>query len=175
LGIASTASQEEVRKAYKKKALETHPDKLAPLSTEEVSESAAASFRTVHEAFQVLYDPYQRQGYDLRVQQRANTVTAFKSWVQLDDEQIARMKDREEWARKATERRRERINALDEALKAREASRKAQQRQESYAYQDVVDRMFEDLCRLNPEWQLRKEEAQRRKTEREKSTASHRR
>jgi hypothetical protein len=71
------------------------------------------------------------------------------------------MKDREEWARQATQRRKERINALDEARKAREASWKAQRQQDDYTYQEVIDRMLEDLCRLNPEWQVRKEEAQR--------------
>ena len=38
-----------VRKAYKRKALETHPDKT-PLTTQEVKESAAARFRDVREA-----------------------------------------------------------------------------------------------------------------------------
>jgi DnaJ family protein C protein 17 len=71
------------------------------------------------------------------------------------------MKNRDEWARQASERRKERMNALDEARKAREASWKAQQEQEDYTYQDIIDRMLEDLCRLNPEWQVRKEEAQR--------------
>lgn len=35
-----------VRKAYRRRALETHPDKM-PLTTEGVKESAAARFRDV--------------------------------------------------------------------------------------------------------------------------------
>lgn len=38
-----------MRKAYKRKALETHPDKT-PLTTREVKESAAARFREVRKA-----------------------------------------------------------------------------------------------------------------------------
>jgi len=78
----------------------------------------------------------------------------MKSWAQLDEEQIARMKDREEWARQATQRRKEGIEALNKTRKAREVSWKARQEQEG---QDLVDQMMEDLCRLNPEWQARKE------------------
>jgi hypothetical protein len=69
------------------------------------------------------------------------------------------MKDREEWARQATQRRKEGINALNKARKVREASRKSQQEQPDFVYQDMIDQMLEDLCRLNPEWQVRKEEA----------------
>lgn len=172
LGITSSASPEEVRKAYKKKALETHPDKLVHLTTEEVKESAAARFRNVHEAFQVLNDPYQRSAYDIRIKQRTDTVTTSKSWVQLDEEQIARMKDRAEWARQATQRRKEGITALNEARKVREASRRAQQEQQSFVDRETIDQMLEDLCRLNPEWQIRKEEARRRKAERERLGAA---
>lgn len=42
-----------MRKAYKRRALETHPDKTAPLTTQEVKESAAARFRDVREARQM--------------------------------------------------------------------------------------------------------------------------
>jgi len=174
LGITNSASQDEVRKAYKKKALETHPDKLVPLTTEEVKESAAASFRKVHEAFQVLNDPYQRREYDIGIQPRTDSIATSKSWVRLDEEQLARMKDREKWARQANQKREEGINALNVARKAREVSRKSQQEQPDLVYQDLIDQMLEDLCRLNPEWQVRKEETRQRKAEREKAATSSR-
>jgi len=123
-----------------------------------VNDSAAARFRIVHEAFQVLGDPYQRRAYDIHIQPRKDSL---KSWAQLDEEQIERIKDREEWARQATQRRDEGIKALNEARKAREGSRKAQQEQQDFVDQEVIDQMLEDLCRLNPEWQARKEEARR--------------
>jgi len=176
LGIANTASQDEVRKAYKKRALETHPDKLVPSSSTvgiaEIAETAAARFRSVHEAFQVLNDPYQRRAYDLRIRPRADSTTNSKSWFQLNEEQIARMKDRAEWVRQATQRRKERISALNEARKAREASWTVQQEPKSFGYQAMVDQMLEDLCKMNPEWRIRKEEALRRKAEREKASAT---
>ena len=71
------------------------------------------------------------------------------------------MKDRAEWVRQATQRRKERISALNEARKAREAPWKVQQEPEGYSYQAMVDQMLEDLCRINPEWRIRKEEALR--------------
>lgn len=101
------------------------------------------------------------QAYDIRTQSRINTGTGEKSWVQLDEEQLQRMKDREEWHRQATLRRKERMDALEEARKIREASRKAQQEQEAYSYQEMIDQMLEDLCKLNPEWEIRKEQVLR--------------
>jgi hypothetical protein len=66
-------------------------------------------------------------------------------------------KDYEEWVHQATQRQKECINVLDDAWNACQASWKAQR---GYTYQDVIDGMLEDLCRLNPEWQVQKEEAQ---------------
>jgi hypothetical protein len=71
------------------------------------------------------------------------------------------MKDRAEWVRQATQTRKERISALNEARKARESPWKVQQEPEGYSYQAMVDQMLEDLCRINPEWRIRKEEALR--------------
>ena len=109
----------------------------------------------------IVFTSLLNQAYDLRMQPRAHSARNTKSWVQLDEEQIARMKDREEWVRQATQRRKDRISALNEARKVREASWRAQQEQQCYSYQDMIDLMLEDLCRMNPEWQIRKEEAQR--------------
>jgi hypothetical protein len=71
------------------------------------------------------------------------------------------MKDRAEWVRQATQRRKERISALNEARKAREAPWTVQQEPKSFGYQAMVDQMLEDLCKMNPEWRIRKEEALR--------------
>ncbi|KZP26594.1 DnaJ-domain-containing protein [Athelia psychrophila] len=173
LGIDRSASPEEVKKAYKKKALETHPDKQA-LTTEAVKESAAARFRDVHDAFQTLSNPYQRRAYDMRTQSRASSSDS-ESWVRLTEEQVARTKDREEWARQATLARRERMVALEGARKAREATAvkrvQAQiqpQLQNADAeplvdHETLVTMIFEQLCQMNPEWEARRQEAMRRK------------
>jgi molecular chaperone DnaJ len=58
LGIAKDASQEDIKKAYKKMAFETHPDRN-PENAE-----ASARFVNITEAYQVLSDPNKKAQYD---------------------------------------------------------------------------------------------------------------
>ncbi|XP_057493244.1 DNAJ protein JJJ1 homolog [Actinidia eriantha] len=62
LGLRSDCSADEIRSAYKKLALQRHPDKLAAsgLSTA----AATAAFQELVNAYQVLSDPHQRSLYD---------------------------------------------------------------------------------------------------------------
>jgi hypothetical protein len=61
LGIdADVATKKEIKAAYRRKALETHPDKQTSVNAEE----AAAAFRAVVHAFEVLSDPDRRERYD---------------------------------------------------------------------------------------------------------------
>lgn len=57
LGLTSTASPDDIKKAFRQKASEFHPDKNA-------SEFAPAKFRAVREAYDVLSDPDARSNYD---------------------------------------------------------------------------------------------------------------
>ncbi|KAG6867993.1 hypothetical protein C0993_008600 [Termitomyces sp. T159_Od127] len=60
LGISQSATPEQVRKAYKKRALETHPDRLGPgISSAEKAQSEEL-FRKVNNAYEVLRDPQNR-------------------------------------------------------------------------------------------------------------------
>src|SRR3954469_795725 len=58
LGVASSASAEEIKKAYRKLARELHPD-ANPGDTK-----AEARFKTVSEAYGVLSDEKKRKEYD---------------------------------------------------------------------------------------------------------------
>lgn len=57
LGVDRDASQEEIQKAYKKKAKKYHPDVTDDPEGEEM-------FKKVNEAYQVLKDPEKREKYD---------------------------------------------------------------------------------------------------------------
>ncbi|KAK6528570.1 hypothetical protein TWF281_009810 [Arthrobotrys megalospora] len=59
LGVDSNADQDEIKKAYRKKALELHPDK----NVNNV-EAATKLFSEVQAAYEVLSDPQERAWYD---------------------------------------------------------------------------------------------------------------
>jgi curved DNA-binding protein CbpA len=94
LGLSNpVATQDEICKAYKQKALQLHPDKLAPTSTPEAKQNANEAFVRMKNAYDVLSDPIQRQTYDrqLRSQQRAASKSAhFESKTHPDSTRRAR-------------------------------------------------------------------------------------
>jgi DnaJ-class molecular chaperone len=57
LGISKTATADEIKKAYRKKALEFHPDRNK-------GKEAEGKFKEVTKAYEVLSDPQKRQTYD---------------------------------------------------------------------------------------------------------------
>ena len=58
LGVSKTATEAEIKKAYKKKAMQYHPDKNAG------DKKAEAKFKEINEAYQTLWDKTKRQNYD---------------------------------------------------------------------------------------------------------------
>lgn len=59
LGISKSASADEIKKAYRKQALEWHPDKHP-----NEKETAEKKFKEINEAYQVLSDPNKKATYD---------------------------------------------------------------------------------------------------------------
>ncbi|KAH7872976.1 uncharacterized protein C8R40DRAFT_1173044 [Lentinula edodes] len=64
LHISREATPEDIRKAYKKQALQTHPDRLPPNFTPAEKAAAEDKFRKVNNAYEILKDPLKRQSYD---------------------------------------------------------------------------------------------------------------
>ena len=63
LGVAKNATEQEIKKAYKKMAIQYHPDRQGDKSEAEKKE-AEAKFKEAAEAYDVLHDPQKRQRYD---------------------------------------------------------------------------------------------------------------
>ena len=63
LGVSKTASEQEIKAAYKKMAIKYHPDRQGDKSEAEKKE-AEAKFKEAAEAYDVLHDPQKRQRYD---------------------------------------------------------------------------------------------------------------
>src|SRR5207253_6594685 len=57
LGVSRTASEEEIKKAFRKLARKYHPDVAKGKGTEE-------KFKEINEAYEVLGDPAKRKKYD---------------------------------------------------------------------------------------------------------------
>jgi len=63
LGVVKNATDDEIKKAYRKRALVHHPDRHASASAEEKKEQEI-KFKEVGEAYAVLSDPVKRSRYD---------------------------------------------------------------------------------------------------------------
>jgi DnaJ-class molecular chaperone len=59
LGVSKSASADEIKKAYRKQALEWHPDRH-----KDEKEAAEKRFKEINEAYQVLSDTQKRSAYD---------------------------------------------------------------------------------------------------------------
>jgi DnaJ family protein C protein 9 len=67
LGVQPTATDAEIKKAYRQRALQTHPDK----QLQENAATAAAAFAEVHRAYEILSDSERRKIYDERGEEQS--------------------------------------------------------------------------------------------------------
>eukprot|EP00325_Prymnesiales_sp_UTEX-LB-985_P004131 CAMPEP_0174705458 /NCGR_PEP_ID=MMETSP1094-20130205/8676_1 /TAXON_ID=156173 /ORGANISM="Chrysochromulina brevifilum, Strain UTEX LB 985" /LENGTH=315 /DNA_ID=CAMNT_0015903625 /DNA_START=42 /DNA_END=989 /DNA_ORIENTATION=- len=63
LGVSSDASEEDIKRSYRRLALKLHPDKAT--GDEEQRALAERRFKEVNEAYSLLSDPARRERYDL--------------------------------------------------------------------------------------------------------------
>jgi len=59
LGVSKSASADEIKRAYRKQALEWHPDRH-----KDDKEAAEKRFKEINEAYQILSDPQKKSAYD---------------------------------------------------------------------------------------------------------------
>lgn len=65
LGINKDATPTEIKSAYRRLALLSHPDKLPPASTPEIIAASNEKFQAIGFAYTVLKDELRRKRYDL--------------------------------------------------------------------------------------------------------------
>lgn len=151
LGIRPSASIEEVRKAYRRKALATHPDKLDQSATAEDKRHAENKFRRIREAFEVLGDSQKRREYDAHLNSSQATKSAWSEDLKR------RMKEREEWARKQEEQHRTRMDAL---RGGRAPSGQHQEQELPKEVKEVVDAINVAINEARPGWLERLQKVQ---------------
>jgi curved DNA-binding protein CbpA len=64
LGVLSSATNDEIAKAFRKKNMENHPDRLGINENSEVWKIANDYIKLLNEAYRVLSDPLLRKKYD---------------------------------------------------------------------------------------------------------------
>jgi len=71
LSITKSATQDQIRQAYRKESLKTHPDRLVNAAPAEIKQ-ATERFQAVADAYYVLSDPKRRQEYDILCKTRSD-------------------------------------------------------------------------------------------------------
>jgi len=142
LGIDASASDDDVRKAYKRKALATHPDKLEPAATRQERLLAEAQFREICEAFETLGNPHKRKAYDIFRRHSRNRPS---------EHVLRRMEERQIWARQQEEEHKLRMAAIKAQQQSEELNKK-----ELEAVSSLVKEMADALNEAIPGWLERK-------------------
>ncbi|KAK7686426.1 hypothetical protein QCA50_010650 [Cerrena zonata] len=151
LGVTQDASFDAVRKAYKRKVLQTHPDKLPQNVSTYQRQRAEALFRDVRAAFDVLSDPAKRKVYD-------NGLNYIRGRAYHDELQAKLAKEREEWSKQAAQRHTERMQAMRNESRASQFARQEQQRARAESQQRYQERMKQAEERYREEVRILEEQ-----------------
>jgi hypothetical protein len=77
LGVSRNATVEEIKRQFRKKAMELHPDKVGRAQ----SPQEAELFKVITKAHEVLVDPERRQSYDAELKQRDSMPAFAQNWL----------------------------------------------------------------------------------------------
>ncbi|KJA28123.1 hypothetical protein HYPSUDRAFT_62513 [Hypholoma sublateritium FD-334 SS-4] len=161
LGIEPSASSDDIRKAYRKRALETHPDKLELNASDKEKQEAERQFHRVHEAFEILSDTIKRKAYDNRMNARSDPSL-------LSEEATRRINERKAWALRQREEGEKRIATVKAELE-REKREKQEVLERMAREAAMVTELLQEMYQLNPEFAARRQAVLQRKAERERT------
>lgn len=91
LGVEKNASDDEIKKAYRKLALKWHPDRNQ--GSEEEKTKADKMFKDINEAYSVLSDPNKRRQFDMGAYDPSNEggMGGFPGGANIDPNEIFKM------------------------------------------------------------------------------------
>ncbi|WWD17645.1 hypothetical protein CI109_102086 [Kwoniella shandongensis] len=89
LNVSPTATADEIRTAYKKESLRTHPDRLPGTATPQDRRKATERFQVVSDAYYVLSDPARRAEYDSLFRSRPQSAFTEDNASEYEQEQAS--------------------------------------------------------------------------------------
>ncbi|KAK1925609.1 DnaJ domain-containing protein [Papiliotrema laurentii] len=89
LGVPPSATSDQIRTAYKKESLRTHPDRLPASATPQERRRATERFQAVADAYYVLSDPARRAEYDSLFRSRPSSAFTDETASEFEQEQAS--------------------------------------------------------------------------------------
>ncbi|WVQ77116.1 hypothetical protein IAR50_006799 [Cryptococcus sp. DSM 104548] len=89
LGVNPTATADEIRTAYKKASLRSHPDRLPQTATPQERRKATERFQILSDAYYVLSDPGRRAEYDSLFRSRPQHAFTEEDATDFEQEQAS--------------------------------------------------------------------------------------
>ncbi|ORY23349.1 DnaJ domain-containing protein [Naematelia encephala] len=89
LNVSPTATADEIRGAYKRESLKTHPDRLPQSATPQERRRATERFQAVADAYYVLSDPARRAEYDALFRSRPSSAFTDDNASEFEQDQAS--------------------------------------------------------------------------------------